>query len=79
MDVTVLETQIPGYVGGTWEIDAGSFNVGFVIRHPMIANIRAQFESVHGEIFTADELLESSVAVTIDAASFRTSSEGTNK
>ena len=54
-------------------IDSGGSYVGFVIRHLMIAKIRGQFESVRGEIVTADDHLDSSVTVTIDAASFRTS------
>lgn len=71
--MTIVETKIPGYVTGAWEIDSGGSYVGFVIRHLMIAKIRGQFESVRGEIVTADDHLDSSVTVTIDAASFRTS------
>jgi polyisoprenoid-binding protein YceI len=77
--VTIVETKIPGYVTGAWEIDPAGSYVGFAIRHLMIANVRGQFEGVHGEIVTAGDHLESSVAVTIDAASFHTSDPATNK
>ena len=77
--MTIVETKIPGYVTGAWEIDSGGSYVGFVIRHLMIAKIRGQFESVRGEIVTADDHLDSSVAVTIDAASFHTSDPAKNE
>ena len=77
--MTIVETKHPGYVTGTWDVDPGGSYVGFVIRHLMIAKIHGQFESVCGEIVTADDMLESSVAVTIDAASFHTSDAAKNE
>ena len=77
--MTIIETKIPGYVTVVWEINPGGSYVGFAIRHLMIAKVRGQFESVHGEIVTADDHLDSSVAVTIDAASFHTSDPAKNE
>ena len=77
--MTIVDTQIPGYVTGTWAIDPAHSYVGFVIRHAMIAKVRGQFESVQGEIVTAPDVLESRVEVTVDAASFHTNNEMRNQ
>jgi polyisoprenoid-binding protein YceI len=77
--MTIVDTEIPGYVTGTWAIDPAHSYVGFVIRHAMIAKVRGQFESVQGEIVTAPDVLESRVEVTIDAASFHTNNEMRNQ
>jgi polyisoprenoid-binding protein YceI len=77
--VAIVETNIPSYVSGTWEIDPGGSSVGFVVRHLMIAKVFGQLESVHGEIVTAADQLDSSVTVAIDAASFHTSEAAKNE
>jgi polyisoprenoid-binding protein YceI len=45
----------------------------------MIAKVRGQFETVHGEIVTACDVRESHVEVVIDAASFHTNNEVRNQ
>ena len=34
---SIATTQIPGYVVGTWDIDASHSTVGFSVRHMMVA------------------------------------------
>jgi polyisoprenoid-binding protein YceI len=77
--MTTVETEVTGYITGTWTIDPAHSYVGFVVRHAMIAKVRGQFESVHGEIVTTPDLLGSHVEVTIDAASFHTNNEMRNQ
>ena len=53
---------------GTYAIDASHTNAEFVARHLMISKVRGRFTGVSGEVHIADEPGESSVEVTIDAA-----------
>ena len=42
--------QIPGYVVGTWDIDAAHSTVGFSVRHMMVSKVRGYFRSFSGEL-----------------------------
>lgn len=64
--------QIPGYVAGQWKIDPVHSEVSFVVRHMMVSKVRGRFDSFGGELVTADDPLDSSVSVTIDARSIDT-------
>ncbi|HWG72601.1 MAG TPA: YceI family protein [Acidimicrobiales bacterium] len=57
---------------GTWEIDAAHTTVGFTVRHMMLAKVRGHFAVTSGTIHIEDDPLQSSVTVTIDAASLDT-------
>jgi polyisoprenoid-binding protein YceI len=76
--MTITEVETAAYTTGTWAIDSVHSYVGFVIRHAMLARVRGQFESIHGEIVTYQDVLKSQVNVTIDAASFHTNNETRN-
>ncbi|MDR7303257.1 YceI family protein [Haloactinomyces albus] len=65
-------TQIPGYVTGTWDIDAVHSDVEFTLRHMGVGRSRGRFDKFEGRIVTAENPLESSVTATIDAASINT-------
>jgi polyisoprenoid-binding protein YceI len=54
---------------GTFAFDPGHTVVGAVARHLMVTKVRGRFTDVAGAITIADDLLESSVEVTIKAAS----------
>ena len=77
--MTITEVKVPGYITGTWAVDPVHSYVGFAIRHVMLAKVRGQFESIHGEIVTDQDVLQSRVNVTIDAASFHTNNEIRNQ
>ena len=64
--------EIPGYLTGTWTIDPAHSDVGFVIRHLMISNIKGHFTKFEGQIVTARDPLESQVTATIDMTSIDT-------
>src|SRR3954453_19356735 len=62
-------TQIPGYVVGTWDIDASHSTVGFSVRHMMGSKVRGYFREFSGEIVTAEAPAQSTVPATIDLGS----------
>src|SRR3954451_18041737 len=68
-------TQIPGYVVGTWDIDASHSTVGFSVRHMMVSKVRGYFRDFSGEIVTAEDPAQSSVTATIDLGSIDTRQE----
>lgn len=68
-------TEIPGYLAGTWTIDEAHSDVTFVVRHLGVSKVRGRFTGVEGTIVTADNILDSSVTATIDAASIDTNNE----
>jgi polyisoprenoid-binding protein YceI len=70
MSVGLLE--IPSWVTGTWTIDPAHSDVGFVIRHLMISNVKGHFTAFEGRIVTAADPLDSEVTATIDMASIDT-------
>jgi polyisoprenoid-binding protein YceI len=67
--------QIPGYVVGTWDIDAAHSTVGFSVRHMMVSKVRGYFREFSGEIVTAEDPARSSVTATIDLGSIDTRQE----
>ena len=68
-------TQIPGYVVGTWDIDASHSTVGFSVRHMMVSKVRGYFRDFSGEIVTAEDPAQSTVTATIDLSSIDTRQE----
>lgn len=59
--------------GTVWKIDPAHSEIGFSVKHLMIANVRGHFGSVEGEIsFDENDVEHSSVNVQIDAASIDT-------
>ncbi|WP_040337161.1 YceI family protein [Candidatus Blastococcus massiliensis] len=67
--------QIPGYVVGTWDIDASHSTVGFSVRHMMVSKVRGYFREFSGELVTAEDPSQSSVTATIDMDSIDTRQE----
>jgi polyisoprenoid-binding protein YceI len=68
-------TQIPGYVVGTWDIDASHSTVGFSVRHMMVSKVRGYFREFSGEIVTAANPADSTVTATINMDSIDTRQE----
>ena len=74
--MTVVEAgTLPGYVTGTWDIDTTHSEVGFSVRHMMVAKVRGKFTKFSGEVLTAPNVLDSSVTAEIDLTSFDTGNE----
>jgi polyisoprenoid-binding protein YceI len=71
---TTLST-VPGLVAGTWVIDPSHSEVSFSVRHLMVSKVRGTFGTFSGELTVAENLLDSKVNATIDAASINTRDE----
>jgi polyisoprenoid-binding protein YceI len=65
-------TQLPGYVVGTWDIDPVHSDVSFTVRHMMVSKVRGRLGAFRGEIVTAPQLTDSTVAASVDATSVDT-------
>jgi polyisoprenoid-binding protein YceI len=57
---------------GSFALDPAHTRVGFVARHLMVSKVRGNFAEVAGEITVAEQPADSSVQVTIGAASITT-------
>jgi polyisoprenoid-binding protein YceI len=66
---------IPGYLAGTWQIDAVHSDVSFTVRHMMVSKVRGGFTDFEGTIVTAAEPTQSSVTATIKLDSINTNNE----
>ncbi|MDA8147993.1 MAG: YceI family protein [Actinomycetota bacterium] len=60
---------------GTYSLDAAHTHVGFSVRHMGVAKVRGRFGGVQGTLVVAEDPLQSSVSVTIDAATVDTRDE----
>src|SRR3712207_1087253 len=67
--------QIPGYIAGTWDIDASHSTVGFSVRHMMVSKVRGYFREFSGEIVTAADPAQSVVTATVNMDSIDTRQE----
>ena len=72
---TATAVQIPGYVAGTWDIDASHSTVGFSVRHMMVSKVRGYFREFSGAIVTAEDPTQSGVTASIDMNSIDTRQE----
>jgi polyisoprenoid-binding protein YceI len=63
----VGDVEVP--IAGTWTVDPGHAEVGFMGRHFMITKIRGRFTGVDGTVEIGDDLRDSRVSVTIDMSS----------
>ena len=78
MTTATTQTQIPGYVAGTWDIDPVHSDISFTVRHMMVSKVRGRFAEFSGEIVTGADITASAVNATIDAASIDTGNEQRN-
>src|SRR3954452_17382636 len=72
MTTALVQTEIPGYVSGTWTIDPVHSEVGFTVRHMMVSKVRGNFTTFGGDIVTSDSPLSSNVTAEIDLSSIDT-------
>ncbi|GHE89605.1 polyisoprenoid-binding protein [Amycolatopsis deserti] len=61
------DVELPA--AGTWRIDPGHAEVGFVGRHFMLTKVRGRFTAVDGVVEVAENPADSKVSVTIEMAS----------
>lgn len=70
---TVAGVELPA--AGTWTLDPGHAEVGFVGRHFMLTKVRGRFTGVTGTITVAEDPAASTVVVDIDMASVSSGDE----
>ena len=63
-----------GLVAGTWSLDPAHTTIGFTARH-LMSKVRGTFNEFDGRITTTTNPLESTIEVTIKAASISTNNE----
>ena len=63
-----------GIVAGTWNIDLSHSEAGFTVRH-LMSKVRGYFADFTGTITTAENILDSTVEVTIKSGSITTNNE----
>jgi polyisoprenoid-binding protein YceI len=66
----------PEIPAGTWAIDPSHSEVGFSVRHLMVAKVRGTFERFDGTITIAEDPLASRVEANVELASINTRDEG---
>lgn len=64
---TVDGTELPA--PGSWTIDPGHAEVGFVGRHLVFTKVRGRFRGVEGVVLVGEDANDTTVEVTIDMAS----------
>jgi polyisoprenoid-binding protein YceI len=60
---------------GSWVFDTSHSSVEFVARHLLVSKVRGGFRAFTGKVEVAEPVTESSVEVTIEAASFTSGDE----
>ena len=68
-----MSDNLPGT--GTWVFDTSHSSVEFIARHLMVSKVRGGFGAFSGTVEVAEPLTDSTVEVTIEAASFSSGDE----
>jgi polyisoprenoid-binding protein YceI len=75
MTVTTQTTTAQDIATGTWAIDKAHTKIGFNAKHLMVTKVRGHFEEYDATVEIADDLTDSKIEVTLDAASITTGSD----
>jgi polyisoprenoid-binding protein YceI len=70
--MTISPVEVPGLVAGKYTIDPAHSEVGFTVRHLMVAKVRGLFTSFSGDIVIGEDPLDSSVTASVDMDSIDT-------
>jgi polyisoprenoid-binding protein YceI len=70
--VTTTTKTRPAIETGTWVLDPAHTRFGFVARHLMVTKVRGYFDEFEGKVEIADDLTDSSVDISLKAASITT-------
>ena len=73
--MTTETTTRPAIDTGLWTLDKAHTKIGFMAKHLMVTKVRGHFERYEAEVEIAEELTESRIEVTFDAASITTGAE----
>jgi polyisoprenoid-binding protein YceI len=70
--VTTETTSRPSIETGTWTLDKAHSKIGFTAKHLMVTKVRGHFEDFDATVEIAEDLTESRIEVSLDAASITT-------
>lgn len=70
--MTITAESIPGYVAGTWTLDAAHSEITFSVRHLAISKVRGSFERFDATVVTGDNPRDLQLSASIDVASVNT-------
>lgn len=70
--MTTETTARPTIETGTWTLDKAHSKIGFTAKHLMVTKVRGHFEDFDATVEIAEDLAQSRVEVSIDAASITT-------
>lgn len=73
--MTTQTSTRPELATGLWTLDKAHTKIGFVAKHLMVTKVRGAFESYEAKIEVAEELVDSKIEVTFDAASITTGAD----
>lgn len=62
----------PAIETGVWALDKAHTKIGFLAKHLMVTKVRGNFESYEATVDVAEDLTDSKIEVTLDAASITT-------
>jgi polyisoprenoid-binding protein YceI len=71
---TVDGLEVPG--SGTYALDTSHSQIGFTVRHMMIAKVRGHFSATEGTLVVAEDPTASTVTITASTGSIDTRDEG---
>ncbi len=73
---TLSLTASAPFTAERYELDSSHTNIGFVVRHLAVSNVRGRFNEFEGEIHLDEaDITRSTVRITIDAASIDTENQ----
>lgn len=70
-----MASTLEGLTPGVWTVDPAHSEVGFAVRHLMVAKVRGRFTGVQGAITVAENVLDSTVEASADVATIDTRDE----
>lgn len=70
--MTTETTARPTIETGTWTLDKAHSKIGFTAKHLMVTKVRGHFEDFDATVEIAEDLAESRIEVSLDAASITT-------
>lgn len=70
--MTAETTTRPNIEAGTWILDPAHSKIGFVAKHLMVSKVRGHFNEFDSNVEIAENLTDSQVEVSLDAASVTT-------
>lgn len=70
--MTTETTTRPSIEAGTWTLDKAHTKIGFTAKHLMVTKVRGHFEEYDATVEIGDDLTESKIEVSLDAATIAT-------